>query len=86
MSDPSNAALLSYDSQYAEAAKRIGGALRAGGIEVWIDQSELRGRDACDTAIKRQIKTCGLLIPVISRNTHAREKGYFGLEWTWSLL
>jgi TolB-like protein/Flp pilus assembly protein TadD len=48
---------------------------------VWFDQSELRGGDAWDTAIRKQIKGCGLFIPVISQNTHARGEGYFRLEW-----
>jgi len=28
-----------------------------------------------------QIKSCALFIPVISRNTHERDEGYFRLEW-----
>ena len=43
MTEPSHAVFLSYASQDAEAAQRICEALRAGGIEVWFDQSELRG-------------------------------------------
>jgi TolB-like protein/tetratricopeptide (TPR) repeat protein len=81
MTEPSRAVFLSYASQDAEAARRICEALRAAAIEVWFDQSELRGGDAWDAAIRRQIKTCGLFIPVISTNTHAREEGYFRLEW-----
>ena len=81
MTEPSKAVFLSYASQDAEAAKRVCDALRAAGIEVWFDQSELRGGDAWDVAIRRQIKTCALFIPVISRNTHARDEGYFRLEW-----
>jgi hypothetical protein len=81
MTDPSNAVFLSYASQDAEVARRICEALRAGGIEVWFDQSELRGGDAWDKAIRRQIRTCALFIPIVSRNTHAREEGYFRLEW-----
>jgi TolB-like protein len=81
MTEASRAVFLSYASQDAEAARRICEALRAAGIEVWLDQSELRGGDAWDAAIRRQIKTCGLFIPVISTNTHAREEGYFRLEW-----
>ena len=81
MSEPNGAVFISYASQDTEAAKRICDALRAGGIEVWFDQSELRGGDIWDTTIRRQIKTCRLFIPVISRNTHAREEGYFRLEW-----
>jgi TolB-like protein len=72
---------LSYASQDAEAAQRICEGLRAAGIEVWFDQSELRGGDAWDTSIRRQIKTCALLIPVISHTTHDRVEGYFRLEW-----
>jgi len=66
---------ISYASQDAKAAKRICDALRAAGIEVWFDQSELRGGDAWDQSIRRQIKTCALFLPVISRNTHNRDEG-----------
>ena len=36
---------MSYASQDAEAAQRICAALRSAGVEVWFDQSELRGGD-----------------------------------------
>ena len=49
---------LSYTSQDAEVARRIAEALRAAGVEVWFDQSELRGGDAWDQIIRRQIKDC----------------------------
>jgi len=72
---------LSYASQDAAAARRVCDALRAAGIEVWFDQSELRGGDAWDHSIRRQIKSCALFIPVISRHTRLRDEGYFRLEW-----
>jgi adenylate cyclase len=75
------AVFLSYASEDAQAAQRICAALRAAGIEVWLDQSELRGGDAWDSAIRKQIKSCALFIPIISANTHARIEGYFRLEW-----
>jgi hypothetical protein len=81
MTELSRAVFLSYASQDAEAARRICEALRAGGIEVWFDQSELRGGDAWDTAIRKQIKACTLFTPIISGHTHDREEGYFRLEW-----
>ena len=81
MSEPNKAVFLSYASQDAEAARRICDALRGAGIEVWFDQSELRGGDAWDAAIRKQIKNCGLFIPVISQNTRTRGEGYFRLEW-----
>jgi TolB-like protein/Tfp pilus assembly protein PilF len=80
-STPSGAVFLSYASQDVEAAQRICAALRSAGVEVWFDQSELRGGDAWDQSIRKQIKTCELFIPIISQNTHARAEGYFRLEW-----
>ena len=81
MTEPSRAVFLSYASQDAEAAQRICEALRAAGIEVWFDKSELRGGDAWDQSIRQQIKNCALFIPVISGHTHDRAEGYFRLEW-----
>jgi TolB-like protein/Tfp pilus assembly protein PilF len=79
--EPSHAVFLSYASQDAQAARRICEALRAAGIEVWFDQSELRGGDAWDQKIRREIRDCTLFIPVISANTASRHEGYFRLEW-----
>jgi TolB-like protein/Flp pilus assembly protein TadD len=75
------AVFLSYASGDAAAAERIATTLRAAGIEVWFDQSELRGGDAWDSSIRKQIKACALFIPIISHNTHDRDEGYFRLEW-----
>jgi hypothetical protein len=72
---------VSYASQDAEAAQRICAALRAAGLEVWFDQSALRGGDVWDQTIRKQIKSCVLFIPVISKHTHERDEGYFRLEW-----
>jgi TolB-like protein/Flp pilus assembly protein TadD len=85
VTESSHAVFLSYASQDAQAAQAICSALRAAGIEVWFDQSELRGGDAWDRSIRRQIKSCELFIPVISRNTHDRDEGYFRLEWKLAL-
>ncbi|MEO7208184.1 MAG: TIR domain-containing protein [Steroidobacteraceae bacterium] len=79
--EPNRAVFLSYASEDAEAALRICAGLRQAGIEVWFDQSELRGGDAWDASIRRQIKACALFVPIISRNTRARGEGYFRLEW-----
>lgn len=75
------AVFLSYASQDAVAAGRICDALRAAGIEVWFDQSELRGGDKWDQNIRRQIRECVLFAPIISANTQVRGEGYFRLEW-----
>jgi Tol biopolymer transport system component/DNA-binding winged helix-turn-helix (wHTH) protein len=75
------AVFLSYASEDAPTARSVCAALRAAGIEVWFDQEELRGGDAWDQKIRREIRTCALFIPFISRNTQSRTEGYFRLEW-----
>jgi hypothetical protein len=61
----SRAVFLSYDSQDAEAAKRICDALRSGGGEVWFDQSELVDGDAWIAKIREQVAACALFVPKI---------------------
>ncbi len=75
------AVFLSYAREDADAARRIADALRAFGVEVWFDQSELRGGDAWDQKIRKQIKDCTLFVPMISATTQARGEGYFRREW-----
>ena len=81
MTGPNNAVFLSYASEDAVAAQRICDALRAAGIEVWFDRSELRGGDAWDRQIRKQIHDCALFIAVISAHSNARNEGYFRREW-----
>src|SRR4029077_13453937 len=81
VTEPSHAVFLSYASQDALAAQTICEALRAAGIEVFLDQSELRGGDVWDQKIRRESHDCALFIPVISANTASRHEGYFRLEW-----
>ena len=84
MSNPlsaTRAVFLSYASEDADAATCICEALRAAGVEVWFDRSELRGGDAWDSQIKKQIHDCALFLPIISAHTNARIEGYFRGEW-----
>jgi len=81
MTEAAGAIFLSYASQDAGVAARIGAALREAGLEVWFDQSELRGGDAWDQLIRRRIRECALFVPVISSHTQSRLEGYFRLEW-----
>jgi TolB-like protein len=81
VTEHSRAVFLSYASQDAAAAEKICAALGAAGVEVWFDKSELRGGDAWDQKIRRELQDCALFIPVISANTAARHEGYFRLEW-----
>jgi TolB-like protein len=81
MNPSAPAVFLSYASEDMDAALRIVESLRAAGIEVWLDRSELRGGDAWDRAIRAQIHDCALFIPVVSQRTERRGEGYFRLEW-----
>ena len=81
MTEPSKAVFLSYASQDAEAARHICDALRSAGVEVWFDQSELRGGDVWDRQIRKHIHDCALFVPIISSTTQARLEGYFRREW-----
>jgi TolB-like protein/Flp pilus assembly protein TadD len=81
VSTPTGAVFLSYASQDAKAAQRICAALRSAGVEVWFDQSELRGGDAWDRQIRERIHDCRLFIALISAHTEARDEGYFRHEW-----
>src|SRR6478736_7205808 len=75
------AVFLSYAREDADAARRLADALRAFGVEVWFDMSELRGGDVWDQKIRKQIKDCALFMPVISGQSEQRGEGYFRLEW-----
>jgi TolB-like protein/Flp pilus assembly protein TadD len=78
---PTGSVFLSYASQDAGAAARICEALQAVGVDVWLDTSALRGGDAWDARIKKQIQDCALFVPLISAHTNARAEGYFHREW-----
>jgi TolB-like protein len=81
VSEGSRAVFLSYASEDVGATERIATALRGAGIEVWFDRSELRGGDAWDRQIRKQIHDCALFIPIISAHAQARLEGYFRREW-----
>ena len=81
MTDSKKAVFLSYASEDSAAAARVCMGLRTAGIEVWFDQSELRGGDSWDRMIRQQIHDCALFIPVISAHTESRREGYFRREW-----
>jgi hypothetical protein len=51
-------------------------------LEVWFDQSEHRGGDAWDAAIRKQVKECALFVALVSANTDARSEVYFRRECT----
>ena len=81
LSQTGKAVFLSYASEDAVAAEKVCASLRIAGIEVWFDKSELRGGDAWDRQIRKQINDCALFIAIISATTQGRVQGYFRREW-----
>ena len=78
---PRPTVFMSYASEDREAARLIGNALAANGLETWFDESELGGGDAWDQKIRRQIRDCDYFMALISARTEARHEGYFRREW-----
>ena len=78
---PLPSVFLSYASEDRQAARTIGDALRAFGLEVWYDESELGGGDLWDQKIRRQIRECDYFMALVSAKTEARHEGYFRREW-----
>jgi TolB-like protein len=76
---------LSYASDDRDAARGIGEALTAFGLDVWLDQSELGGGDAWDQKIRKQIRECDYFMPIVSARTEARHEGYFRREWRFAV-
>jgi hypothetical protein len=81
----SRTVFLSYASEDVDAARRICEALRAAGVEVWFDQSELRGGDAWEHEIRGRIRECTLFIPVISCIPRSVRRGSSGWNGSWRL-
>lgn len=72
---------ISYAHEDAPAARRIAEALRGFGMNVLFDEEELRGGDAWDAKLRKQIRECTLFMPIISAQTEERVEGYFRREW-----
>lgn len=81
MTEARGAVFVSHASEDVHAARRLCQLLGAAGIEVWLDESELRGGDAWDAMIRARIRGCALFLALISSHTRARSEGYFRLEW-----
>src|SRR6478609_740767 len=76
---------ISYASADRVAARALRDCLVEAGLEVWFDEEELGGREAWDTKIRNQIRTCTYFMPVISATTETRREGYFRREWRFAV-
>jgi len=81
---PPGGIFLSYASNDVEAVARIKVSLEAVGLDVWFDKNRLETGDDWDLKIRRNVGSCSLFMPVLSRNTEKRLEGYFRREWAWA--
>jgi len=79
---PHGAVFISYASEDVAAAARLHRLLGEAGIDAWFDKQELGSGDDFTAKISRNIRGCSVFMPLISRNTQARQEGYFRQEWS----
>lgn len=79
-------AFISFHGADREAARRLVSALRADGIDVWLDERELKGGEYTDETVIKAIDKCRIFIPLISRDsreilTQSGKLRYHIQEW-----
>ena len=82
---PANAVFLSYAKEDFQSVLRLKADLEGAGIVVWFDKEELEAGDEFDLKIQRHIRDCSFFVPIISRQTDARRRGFFRREWNYAL-
>ena len=82
---PANAVFLSYAKEDFQSVLRLKADLEGAGIIVWFDKEELEAGDEFDLKIQRHIRDCSFFVPIISRQTDARRRGFFRREWNYAL-
>lgn len=76
---PNDAIFISYAREDSEEAGRVWEGLRDI-TDVWMDRTLEPGENYAHL-IKRRIAGCSLFVPIISRNTISRSRGFFHREW-----
>src|SRR5215208_6641021 len=64
---------LSYARPDGDFALRLANDLRALGVEMWVDQHNIRPREHWDRAIERAIRSCRSLVVILSPRSVASE-------------
>ncbi|MBX3679110.1 MAG: toll/interleukin-1 receptor domain-containing protein [Rhodocyclaceae bacterium] len=73
---------ISYAREDIDAARCLAGAIRELGGDVWLDERRLQPGDRWHDEILRGIRReARLFLPLISKNTEAREEGFVFREW-----
>jgi len=73
---------ISYVREDIEAARRLAAALTEIGGDVWLDERRLQPGDRWEGEILASVRRgIRLFLPLVSRQTEAREEGYVFKEW-----
>jgi hypothetical protein len=82
VASPRGSIFISYVREDAASARRLADVISGLGGDVWFDERRLQPGDRWEeeilASIRREIR---LFIPLISKNTEARDEGYVFREW-----
>lgn len=78
------AIFLSYASEDRAAVMALKEELESAGVDVWFDRDALEGGDDYEKKIRRNIESCSLFVPILSRHTLTSRRRFFRLEWDWA--
>ncbi len=73
---------ISYVREDIDAARRLGAAIAEIGGDVWLDERRLQPGDRWENEILSSVRRgIRLFLPLVSKQTEAREEGYVFKEW-----
>lgn len=78
------AVFLSYASEDRPLVEALKEELERAGVDVWFDRDALEGGDEYERKIRRNIESCSLFVPILSRHSLTSRRRFFRLEWEWA--
>ncbi len=76
---------LSYASEDRDRLRAICEKLDEKNVLYWFDRDELRGGDDWNEKIRRNVASCSLFVPFISKQAQTKKDRYFFYEWSEAL-
>ena len=78
------AVFLSYASEDRPLVEALKEELESAGMGVWFDRDALDGGDEYEEKIQRNIESCSLFVPILSRHCLTSRRRFFRKEWDWA--
>ena len=75
---------LSYASEDRPVVEALKTELESAGVDVWFDRDALEGGDDYERKIRRNIESCSLFVPILTRHSLTSRRRFFRLEWDWA--